>query len=430
MHLVVSLSSFAKKKFGLNSRALEVIYKGAVIPILSYGVPIWGEAIGKKYNILIIERIQRLIALRLCHAYKTVSTDALNIICNLMPIDLRLKQIEVEYQIKKDINPELINNYLNLNLEIQRLSRPVNRYLLPHPGTVKQIQIVDNSEEHINVFTSGYKSHNSVGSGFCVMLGSNPIKKAKFKLSVYCTRFQSELHSILMALKFMKSYSNTINSFTLYGNSTAIRALMNYSSVTEQIQKILSEINNIESDGKIVRFSFNFRNYDSEGHSTAKELSKAGSVAHRSIDYDVIPFSYIRKSLQEKHMNIWNNRWNDSSKGDLTREFFPTVRHRITEKKHFVPNFELTQIISNHGKFNNYLFRFKLRNDSKCDRCGALEEDIKHIIFNCPEFDEQRTELKHKCEENGIPWPCDLQFLINYKIFAQFSYFCSSVFNK
>jgi hypothetical protein len=126
MQLIVCLSSFANKKFGLNSRALEVIYKGAIIPILSYGVPIWGEAIDRKYNILIIERIQRLIALRLCHAYKTVSTDALNIICNLMPIDLRLKRIAVEYQIKKDINPELINNYLNLNLDIQRISRPVN----------------------------------------------------------------------------------------------------------------------------------------------------------------------------------------------------------------------------------------------------------------------------------------------------------------
>jgi hypothetical protein len=205
---------------------------------------------------------------------------------------------------------------------------------------------------------------------------------------------------------------------------------MNYSSVTEQIQKILSEINNIESDGKSVRFSFNSRDYESEGLSSAKELSKAGSVAHRFIDYDGIPFSYLRKSLQEKHMNIWNNRWHDSSKGDLTREFFPTVSHRIAEKKHFVPNFELTQFISNHGKFNNYLFRFKLRNDTKCDRCGALEEDIKHIIFNCPQFDEQRNELKHKCEQNRIPWPCDLQFSINYQIFAQFSYFCNSIFNK
>jgi hypothetical protein len=84
----MQLMSFAKNKFGLNARSLEIILKCAIIPILSYGSPPWIQNIDKYYIIKPLESIQRLIALRLCRAYKTVSKDALNIIPNLMPIDL------------------------------------------------------------------------------------------------------------------------------------------------------------------------------------------------------------------------------------------------------------------------------------------------------------------------------------------------------
>jgi hypothetical protein len=99
LQLIMNINSFAERKFGLNRRSLEIIYKGAIITILSYGIPVCIEALQKKYNKLIFERLQRLVAIRLCSAYKTVSTDALNIISNLMPLDLRLKQLATENHI-------------------------------------------------------------------------------------------------------------------------------------------------------------------------------------------------------------------------------------------------------------------------------------------------------------------------------------------
>jgi hypothetical protein len=38
--LIMALMSFAKKSHGLNNNALEIIYKGAVIPIISYACPV------------------------------------------------------------------------------------------------------------------------------------------------------------------------------------------------------------------------------------------------------------------------------------------------------------------------------------------------------------------------------------------------------
>jgi hypothetical protein len=63
--LTKQLMSFAKNKFGLNARSLEIIYKGAIIPILSYGSPLWIQHIDKYYIIKPLKSIQRLIALRL-----------------------------------------------------------------------------------------------------------------------------------------------------------------------------------------------------------------------------------------------------------------------------------------------------------------------------------------------------------------------------
>ncbi len=87
---------------------------------------------------------------------------------------------------------------------------------------------------YIQVYTSGYKSENSVGSGFCVFNGSLVIKRGKYKLSHHCSRFQSELYSVLTALSFMKIHRNNQN-FTIYCNPTVINALKNTYSTTELV---------------------------------------------------------------------------------------------------------------------------------------------------------------------------------------------------
>jgi hypothetical protein len=159
--LVMNLSSFAKNKYGLNRKALEVIYKGAVIHILSYGSAVWYKALERGENYRIIERIQRPIALRLCSAYKTVSTQALNIIANLMPIDLRLKQIAAEYHVKKNINSDLVEEYLGNTLDINHILKPIDVKTLPHPALIKEIKISQHFITDYCVYTNGHKNNNS-----------------------------------------------------------------------------------------------------------------------------------------------------------------------------------------------------------------------------------------------------------------------------
>ncbi len=153
---LVMISSFAKNKFGLKSRALEIIYKGDVIPIISYACPIWILSYTKSYINLSFERIQRLIALRLCKAYKTVSTDALNVIANLMPIDLTLKQRAAKFFIKKGFKNEL--NLHGYGLNYDKVQKPFKYYDLPHSANTTLVNMAEVQMGNQMTFTSGIKS--------------------------------------------------------------------------------------------------------------------------------------------------------------------------------------------------------------------------------------------------------------------------------
>jgi hypothetical protein len=60
--------------------------------LISYAGSVWREAIDKQYIKKLFETMQRQVALRISKAYRTVSAEAANVISNLMPIDLYLKQ--------------------------------------------------------------------------------------------------------------------------------------------------------------------------------------------------------------------------------------------------------------------------------------------------------------------------------------------------
>ena len=48
--LIHALSRSAKMNWGLSSKALHTIYKGAILPLMIYSVPVWIKALEKEHN--------------------------------------------------------------------------------------------------------------------------------------------------------------------------------------------------------------------------------------------------------------------------------------------------------------------------------------------------------------------------------------------
>lgn len=102
----------------------------------------------------------------------------------------------------------------------------------------------------------------------------------------------------------------------------------------------------------------------------------------------------VKKNARDSTINKWQERWNQEENGRWTYNLIPNVRD-WTERKHGNMSYFLTQVMTNHGTFNKYLHRFKLKDITSCDSCGALEEDAKHIVFECEKWEDARRVLNN-----------------------------------
>src|SRR5215510_386625 len=80
------LGKSANLYWGLGNKSLKNIYEGALIPILTYGAPVWEEAAGKHRNLRKLQGVQRLINIKIAKAYRTISYDASCLIAGVLPI--------------------------------------------------------------------------------------------------------------------------------------------------------------------------------------------------------------------------------------------------------------------------------------------------------------------------------------------------------
>jgi ribonuclease HI len=434
--LTMQLLLFAKRKCGLNTRALEIIYKGAIIPILSYGCSVWIKDIDKNYISKALESIQRSVALRLCYAYKTVSTQALNVIANLMPLDLVVKQRAIEYAVKHEIQLDICEEYFKqLNIDLTNVQKPFQFYDLPHPAITHKLNIIqDTNDSYLTndcrmIYTDGSKSSQGVGAGFCSIMNQRFIKRSKFKLASYCSVFQAELFAILQALKHIKgNHNKTIQICICTDSLTVIKALQQTRSTNQLIQKIMKEVARVYGQGIQLSFCWIQAHNGNVGNETADSLAKAGAISHRSIDYDIIPMNFIKKAIYQKNLEIWNERYTNTQTGETTKRYFATVFDRLKIKKVFYTNFYFTQFLTNHGNFSSYLNRFRLKIDPYCAHCTGVIGNAEHIIYDCPMYCEQRQLLIEVSERNGIHWPCTQSELTNIKLFKQFNNFCNQIF--
>nr|AMS38363.1 hypothetical protein [Bactrocera tryoni] len=100
-----------------------------------------------------------------------------------------------------------------------------------------------------------------------------------------------------------------------------------------------------------------------------------------------------RTEERNKSTKMWQERWNSSSKGRWTHRLIPDI-HSWIDRRHGDLDFHLTQILSGHGCFRSYLFRFHNDISPNCPTCTEYIEDSEHVLFYCPRFSNTREKLK------------------------------------
>ncbi|XP_067136093.1 uncharacterized protein [Centruroides vittatus] len=208
-----SLRCISRNTWGINSKTSQTIYKCAIEPAITYGAEIWGEAANKQNIKKRLNSIQRMSLISIAKAYRTSLTNALQVISNILPLDLKVLKLYFKYQllgqransiqtpIVHASMEELIKDIQNYGLDAQQKANIVHP-AEPNPEITETPAINDKT---YNVFTDGSKSAEGVGCALVVNNTSGKsIYQACFKLGMQCSNNQAESLAILKALQYIR----------------------------------------------------------------------------------------------------------------------------------------------------------------------------------------------------------------------------------
>jgi hypothetical protein len=72
--------------------------------------------------------------------------------------------------------------------------------------------------------------------------------------------------------------------------------------------------------------------------------------------YNKVPKSVVKSELGEKSVEKWQRDWDQTTKGQITKECFPIVADKVNMKINITRNF--TTMVTGHGNIRAYLHRF------------------------------------------------------------------------
>jgi hypothetical protein len=135
--------------------------------------------------------------------------------------------------------------------------------------------------------------------------------------------------------------------------------------------------------------------------------------------YNKVPKSVVRSELGEKSVEKWQRDWDQTTKGQITKKYFPIVADRLNMKINITHNF--TTMVTGHGNIRSYLHRFKILDTPTCS-CGTKDQTIDHLLYECELLNKERESLISTILQTDV-WPISKETLIrkHFKIFVKFT---------
>lgn len=118
----------------------------------------------------------------------------------------------------------------------------------------------------------------------------------------------------------------------------------------------------------------------------------------RAKKYDGVHKSEAKKNLMMK----WQQRWDDSLNGRWTHTLIPDINKWIN-RRHGEVDYFMTQALSGHGCFREYLHRRKRTDADTCKYCEEVDT-VQHTLFECEKWAGRRMQYDR---ENGMKFTAD-----------------------
>jgi len=115
----------------------------------------------------------------------------------------------------------------------------------------------------------------------------------------------------------------------------------------------------------------------------------------------------------------WPKEWDQSTKGQITKQYFSDIAARLKMKLNLTHIFTL--MVTGHGNINSYLHRFKISETPSCP-CATQDQTTDHLLFECELLRKERNDLTTIILKTDV-WPASKPELIrkHFKAFFKFT---------
>jgi ribonuclease HI len=305
------------------------MYKGAILPLLMYGAPVWFDTMRYELNRQKYVRVQRLINLKMARAYHTTSSEALCILTGMTPIMLKIEEAVTQYKFR-DTHPQQATN----------LDQDVEYEQWPHPAKAISIEETQSHEEPtVSAYIDGSKYHGRVGSGIVIYKGRDIIARQKAKLEKRCSNNQAEMvaiHKALEAIDLLDREGSSPLTAIIYTDSRiSIDSLKNPENHSYLVEKIRRKVDSLVRKEWRIKFSWVKAHTGTCGNEIADGLAKeAARSGGTEYEFARIPKSTIYQEAREAAREKWKREWTTSQKAAATRQYYSPRQTSFQNKAH------------------------------------------------------------------------------------------------
>jgi ribonuclease HI len=330
--LYYKLQMFIRPTWGVHPENIRTIYKQVIEPIMTYASSIWQKALKHQYIKDKLLSLQRLMAIKITHAFRTINTPLAITLAQLTPLPAKIKYAaELE-------NTRLrgVSSLLPEDLEIEK---PIPPSEMMHPAiregiSFRELQdgaeveraLADHPEDSWVSYTDGSRHDNTVGAAF-VTVGPNHTYSTTKKLKLHdcCSVYQAELLAISQCLqnhlnKITPTHNNTTH-IILSDSKSALQELANpnsYNSLANTIHKLL----HTHKQHSHTHFYWVKAHCGIAGNELADAAAKAAANLKKTPDYLTIPISNIKYKLKQIAQQSAEQLYNSPDNCKYTKKIF------------------------------------------------------------------------------------------------------------